>query len=141
MSAHDNLIKQLKRHEGYRQHPYMCTAGKLTIGIGRNLEDKGISTMEADYLLANDVQDARSDLNGLISHGARTKMGKTREAVLINMLFNIGRHRLTGFVKMLLAVEAGDYEKAAVEMLDSKWATQVGKRAVELSAQMRTGEW
>lgn len=57
------------------------------------------------------------------------------------MHFNIGLARLKGFAKALAAIERGDYKTAAAEMLDSKWARQVGKRASELAKQMETGQW
>jgi len=133
------LTAQLKRHEGYRRHPYRCTAGKLTIGFGRNLEDKGISEGEAETLLAGDIAEVRKELfralpwlNGL---------PEVRQAVLINMAFNLGVLGLLQFRRMLKAVNQKDYDKAADEMLDSRWAEQVGNRATELAEQMRTGEW
>jgi len=132
------LTKQIKRHEGFRRHPYRCTAGKLTIGFGRNLEDKGISEGEAETLLASDIADVHSDLahrGWFIGHDA------ARQSVIINMGFNLGVQGLLNFRRMISAFAKGDYATAADEMLDSRWAGQVGNRATELAEQMRTGEW
>lgn len=136
----DDLINQLKRHEGFRSKPYRCTAGKLTIGIGRNLDDKGISEDEAYIMLLSDISDATNDLiKAKPQVWERLNDDSVRQCVLINMTFNLGISRLLKFKKMWAAIEAGDYAEAADEMLDSRWAAQVGERALELSDMMRTG--
>lgn len=133
------LTEQLKRHEGYRRYPYRCTAGKLTIGIGRNLEDKGISEGEAETMLAHDIAEARNAL--FEKWSPFESLDPVRQAVLINMAFNLGISGLFTFRRMLEAVARGEYRKAAHEMLASKWATQVKGRAVELADQMESGKW
>lgn len=133
----ETLEEQLIRHEGYRQFPYKCSAGKLTIGIGRNIEDRGISMDEALYLLKNDIEICRHELNSL--YPIINQLNETRQNVLINMCFNIGIKRLSGFRKMWAALEKRDYREAAKQMLDSKWARQVGKRSTELANIMETG--
>ena len=134
----ETLEDQLIRHEGYRQFPYKCSAGKLTVAIGRNLEDRGVSEDEAKYLLHNDITICKQELNLLFP--IIKVVNSARENVLINMCFNIGIARLAGFKKMWAAIAVGDFEEAAKQMLDSKWANQVGKRAIELSGIMKTGE-
>ena len=133
----ETLEDQLIRHEGYRQFPYKCSAGKLTVAIGRNLEDRGVSEDEAKYLLHNDITICKQELNLLFP--IIKVVNSARENVLINMCFNIGIARLAGFKKMWAAIAVGDFEEAAKQMLDSKWANQVGKRAIELSGIMKTG--
>jgi len=135
----DILIEQLKRHEGFRSKPYRCTAGKLTIGYGRNLDDVGITPSEALELLRQDVARARKDVLKHIS-GADL-LDDVRLNVLINMCFNLGIYKLLLFKKTLRAVQDFDFDKAAEEMLNSVWANQVGVRATELAEQMRTGEY
>lgn len=132
-----SLISQLKRHEGYRQHPYQCTANKTTIAIGRNLDDVGISEQEAEYLLANDIKKAADALYRAFPF--TRLMDAVRRDVLINMVFNMGIGGLKEFKQTMRYVELANYGPASVEMLDSAWARQVGNRALELSAQMRTG--
>lgn len=133
----DYLIQQLKRHEGFEPKPYYCTAGKLTIGYGRNLDDVGVTESEAVELLRQDIARARHDV--FVNIAIAQLLDDARLDVLINMCFNMGIYRLMGFRKMLTALEQRDYVQASVEMLDSRWARQVGSRAVELSVQMQTG--
>ena len=135
----DEIRGQLIRHEGLRLKPYRDSVGKLTIGVGRNLDDIGITHKEALYLLENDIKRVESDLNRAIPYWRNH--GDVRAAVLVNMCFNLGITRLLGFRKFLAAFDRGDFQTAADEMLDSKWAKQVGHRAVELANQMRTGKW
>lgn len=133
------LREQLMRHEGLRLRMYRDTVGKLTIGYGRNLEDRGISEHEAAYLLSGDIQDATLGLIG--QYPWFLDLDPVRQAVLINMAFNMGLTTLAGFSRTLAAVARADYADAADRMLQSKWATQVGARAVELAEQMRSGAW
>lgn len=137
--SNTTLIEQLKRHEGLRLEPYLCTAGRLTIGYGRNISDIGITEQEADQLLANDIKRVKAQLKKHLAW--YTQMTLPRKAVFENMLFNLGLSRFMQFHNTLAAAHAGDYATAADEMLDSRWARQVGQRAQELSQQMRTGEW
>lgn len=135
----DQLLEQLKRHEGKSLKPYHCTAGKLTIGYGRNLDDVGISDSEASFMLRNDISKAYVDL--IQNHPWVDDLDIARREVLINMVFNMGISRFNKFIKTLAAVRAGDYEEAAEEMLSSRWADQVGDRAHELARQMVAGEY
>jgi lysozyme len=130
------LVNQLKRHEGFRPHVYRCTAGKQTVGYGRNLDDTGISEREATVLLTNDISRAAGDLIDQVP--VFPNLSLPRQNVLVNMVINMGITRLRGFKKMLAALHANDFERAADEMLDSQWAKQVGHRANELAQQMRT---
>ncbi len=138
-ATRDRLGLQLALHEGLRLKPYKDTVGKLTIGYGRNLDDVGISRGEAVILLDADMARAESDVLRLFPWVAT--LDEARQAVLVNMAFNMGIRGLSSFVLTLDAVKHGRYTEAADRMLESKWATQVGHRAVELSEQMRTGEW
>ena len=134
-----NLIEQLKEHEGFRSKPYLCTAGKLTIGYGRNLDDVGISKDEAEELLMNDIRAATQEL--VRAYPFVDELDSVRFNCLVNMCFNLGISRLSKFKKMWAAIEAKQYRRASEEMLDSKWAKQVGVRAEELAYQMLTGEY
>jgi lysozyme len=149
-----NRIKvQLVRHEGLRLKPYRCTAGKLTIGIGRNLDDRGISQKEAYAMLERDIQDCEQWLIDKIPV-VYNKLDEARQSVLLNMCISIPQSRfaplrepcylgingLLGFKNTLAFMKAGDWERAANGMLASKWAKQVGIRAIELSELMRKGK-
>jgi lysozyme len=133
----ESLKSQLIVDEGLKLKPYIDTVGKVTVGVGRNLTDVGLSNDEAMYLLDNDIQQVQSDLDRSIPWW--TDMSGVRQQVLANMCFNMGVSRLMGFHNMLAAAESGNYDLAATEMLDSTWASQVGARAERLSVMMRTG--
>ncbi len=137
---HFRLAKALlRRHEGMRLKPYRDTVGKLTIGYGRNLDDQGISEEEAAILLRNDLRRCEEELQEILGE-TYEKLSPARRAVLLDMIYNLGRSRFLSFRKFLAALKAGDFEQAAVEMLDSKWSRQVGRRAEELAKIMRRGE-
>jgi lysozyme len=138
----ENLRKHLKLSEGFRDTAYMCPAGKLTIGYGFNIEDRGLPKKVADFWLDYEIDVMRSEL----SHACGNmkffeNISDARFDVLIDMSFNMGVPRLLGFSKMFKALDKGNYDKAADEMLDSRWARQVKGRAVRLSEAMRTGIW
>lgn len=135
-----NLIEQIKRHEGMTPHAYKDSLGYLTIGFGRLIDPDlggGISEREATLMLLNDIERAQADLETFFPMALRVSL--IRYEVLVNMCFNMGISRLRSFKKMWAAIEAGDFDAAAKEMLDSRWARQVKSRADELAEQMRTG--
>jgi lysozyme len=131
------LRDQLMRHEGRNLKPYADTVGKLTIGYGRNLTDVGISEAEAQLLLDHDIETAESELGSVFPW--TTALDPIRLRVLIDMAFNMGIAGLRTFKRFLAAVETGDYQTAAADMLESRWARQVGKRAQTLAWMMRDG--
>lgn len=131
------LRAQLPRDEGMRDKPYRDTVGKLTIGVGRNLDDVGVSADEVDLMLANDIARAEACARKWVPNF--DLLDDARRAVVCNMAFNLG-DRLGGFSDTLAAIRAGRWDDAATMMLVSHWAVQVGARARRLSAQMRTGE-
>jgi lysozyme len=134
-----NLVDQLKRDEGLRLFPYVDTVGKTTIGYGRNITDVGISSMEAESLLQNDIDHAKSSLEEALPWTAG--LDDARLGAITNMSFNMGVKGLMGFRKFLAAMQTGDWVTASAEMLDSKWAQQVRDRAKRLSQQILTGSW
>jgi len=133
----ENLKEQLVRHEGLRLTVYDCPAGYQTIGVGRNLEGKGITEEEAFYLLSNDIDYFTEQLKNNIDWFV--EIPEEKQNVLINMAFNLGVSGLLNFKNMLLAVKEERWVDASTEMLDSKWAKQVGNRAIELSGIMANG--
>lgn len=132
-----DIFQDLRRDEGVRNKPYKCTAGKLTIGVGRNLEDVGLSNEEIEFLLQNDVKRVRKELAGNFPWYLR--LSPNRQRALENMCFNLGIRRLKGFRKMLASLELGQWDTAAAEALDSKWARQVGARADRIAELIRHG--
>ena len=159
------IEEQLILHEGYRKKPYRCTAGYWTVGVGRNLEDVGLSKEEqfklfgisglsrvevidvllernitedeAMYLLKNDIEKCTADVK---TFPWFEKLDAVRQKVIIDMRFNLGLAGLKNFKRMISALEQGDYDKAAEEMKDSKWYSQVGIRGRRLVKMMKTGE-
>lgn len=131
------LTRWLEHHEGVKLKPYYCTGGKLTIGVGRNLEDVGISRSEAQFMLENDIIRVMKQLDEMIPMWR--EQSPTRQLVLLDMAFNLGVFGLSKFQNTLAHIEAGEYDLAADEMLRSRWAEQVGARATNLAQAMRTG--
>lgn len=135
----ERIKEQRVRHEGLRLKPYRCTAGKLTIGIGRNLDDCGIFQKEAYVLLEGDILQCERQILAEIPK-IYLQIDEVRKSVLLNMCFNMGIKGLLSFNNTLAFIAAGDWERAANSMLASKWAKQVGRRAIELSELMRKGK-
>lgn len=136
----EHLRRALIHDEGIRLKPYVCPAGKLTIGVGRNIEDNGISLDEAMHLLESDIERTRSELRRT-DFWSFVADDPVRSAVLINLCFNIGLSRLLGFKKMIAAIKAKDWGRAADEMKNSLWYRQTGNRARRLVEEMRTGQF
>ena len=132
------IADQLIQHEGIRLKPYHCPAGKLTIGVGRNLEDRGITEKEAVMLLENDIQDCIADLKEIFQEekGGFDLLPEPVQMVLVDMRFNLGHGGFRTFKKMIKAVREKDFHRAALEMKDSSWYVQVGKRAERLVGMM-----
>ena len=133
-----NLLDLVKRHEGLRLKPYLCTADKLSIGFGRNLDDMGISEDEATYLLQTDIDRCYSELSVFIWFD---ELDQIRQEALISMLFNLGLPRFLTFKKMIARLKEKRYSEAANEMIRSRWALQVGERANELAYMVERGEY
>ena len=134
----EKLVDQLITHEGMELKVYKDSLGIETIGIGRNLVDRGVSEEEARYLCNNDIDIVEQELGK--SFPIVDSLDDTRTRVLLDMAFNLGVPRLCAFQNMWRALEERDFEEAAKEMLDSRWASQVGQRAQRLATAMRTGK-
>ena len=155
----EDLVNKLITHEGLRLQVYKDTLGIDTIGIGRNLEDRGItdeelawmdipnmdiiyeygiSEADAMYLAENDVQIVEEEL--LRAHPCVDRLDSVRQLILVDMAFNMGVPRLNKFKKKWAAIHENNFEEAAKEMLDSRWANQVKSRATKLAHAMHTGE-
>jgi lysozyme len=132
------LQASIMAHEGLRLKAYIDTAGKTTIGYGRNISDDGISQSEAVLLLANDMQSCIAQAEGepwwpvVVNDDVRSR-------AMVELVFNLGIGKLRGFVNALSALGGGDFEGAAAGFLDSEWAREVGNRAAVLTEMIRTG--
>ena len=135
----NNIRTEIKKHEGYSATVYVDSVGVPTVGYGHALlQGSKIPHMVAELLFDQDFDIAVKDYEILTLRWS-INLDPVRRGVLVNMLFNMGMSRVSKFQKMLTVLQAGDYDKAADEMLDSRWATQVGKRADELAKIMRNG--
>ncbi len=133
----EKFKSQLLLHEDLRLKPYVDTVGKLTIGVGRNLTDVGITREEALYFLGHDIVKVSSQLDEVLPWWRQ--MSEVRQRVLADMCFNMGITRLLKFTNTLAAMRRGDYTAAAAGMKDSRWYTQVGTRSRRLVKMMLTG--
>lgn len=131
------LEADLIRDEGLRLKPYKDTVGKITVGVGRNLTDRGISRQEASYLLQNDITEHVEGLFRALPWLA-TKAEPVQRA-LANMAFNLGVEGLLKFGVTLELIRKGDYEQAAKRILATKYAQQVGDRAKRVAELIRNG--
>ncbi len=134
MNTH-RLAQQLILDEGLRLKPYRCTAGRLTIGVGRNLDDRGLTEAEALVLLDNDIKAFWGQLVTALPWVVQAP--EAVQEVLVNMCFNLGLAGLLQFQQALAYLQAGLCMDAAAEMLRSRWAGQVGARAERLAARLR----
>lgn len=134
MNAKEIAAKQLEVDEGRKRFSYRCTAGKLSIGVGRNLEDRGLREDEINLMLSNDIDEAEGIARKLIPN--YQKLSEERKAVVINMAFNLGETRLSQFKQTLTAINEGRYADAATGMRNSLWYKQVGARAERLATIM-----
>jgi len=136
------LRKMLKRHEGVSRFAYRCSSGKTTIGCGRNIDEAGglgLSEDEIDFILDNDIIRCIKELS--VAFPWFGDMDEVRQDAMVSICFNLGLTKLLLFKKAIAAMEDGDYKLASVEFLDSKWASQVGIRATELSQMILSGNY
>lgn len=127
----------IEKHEGRKLRAYKDSVGKTTIGIGRNLDDRGISDAECNAMFERDLTEI---IQGCVERVPSFRiLDDVRQHVLIDMAFNMGIEGLLRFHKMFAALEARKFDVAADEMRDSKWYGQVGVRGRELESMMRNG--
>jgi len=129
---YEKIEKQLINHEGEKLKPYRCLAEKLTIGVGRNLEGKGISKEESRHLLKNDILECYRDLSDNIFQRQFESFPENIQHILINMRFQLGPQRFRKFRKMISAVMLKSWPDMIKEMKDSAWYRQVPNRANDL---------
>ena len=122
----NKIIQLLKKHEGLRLKPYRDTVNKLTIGVGRNLDDRGISEEEANFLLKNDINICLNELKTIFENF--DEFPENIKLVLIDMIFNLGKPRFLEFKKFIKAIKEKDIEKAIYEMQDSRWCEELPHR-------------
>ena len=132
-----SLVNQLILHEGICYKPYQDTEGHWTVGVGRNLETTSFTDEEVKLMLASDIRRAIEAAETLPWFN---QLSTIRQRVIIDMIFNLGLEGFKSFYRTIGYIEHKRYDKAAVEMLNSLWADQVGVRAIRLSSMMKTDE-
>ena len=135
----DHLLESIKLHEGWRSKAYQDSEGVWTVGYGRNLQELEISPETGSQWLSEDIKKARRYARRFPEYSFLDM--PARKDAFVEMVFNMGPGRVAGFRNMLRAIREHDWAEAAWQMLDSKWARQVGKRADRLAGQMRTGTY
>jgi len=134
----NRLSQMIARHEGFRDTMYQDTVGVPTLGYGHNLNEP-ITEQAAQAILEDDINKATTDLKNRFYWF--NSLDPIRQDALVDMCFNLGISRLSGFHNMLTAIKNEEWDEAARQALDSKWAQQVGSRATELAEMLRTGEY
>jgi lysozyme len=134
------LMKELMLDEGYKQEIYLDHLGYPTFGVGhlitKNDEEHGkdvgtpVSKERIEACLQQDIKIVCDELD--LNQPWWRSLDNNRQRVVANMCFNLGHPRFSQFKKFIAAMQTSQWEKAAEEMMDSKWATQVGERAVRL---------
>lgn len=125
------LINCIKEHEGSQRYAYSDSLGYITVGIGRCLDrrrGKGLSSQEQTYLLSNDIQECKDELEPLSWYQMQDDV---RKCVLIEMCFNMGAANLFAFHKMIASLKDRDYKQATQEMRSSLWASQISRDRLE----------
>ena len=138
----DKLFEMLRRHEGVKQFAYRCTANKITIGVGRCVDEDGglgLCDAEIDFLLSNDIDRVETELENNFSWYKNLNLA--RKDAMVSISFNLGLTRLLKFEKALGFMAGGDYIMAGIEFDNSLWSKQVGARAEELCQMIETGEY
>ena len=136
MSFESDLIKQIKEHEGLVLKPYKCPVGKLTIGYGHNLEDNGLSQSVCEYILIEDIEEAKKNLYAVFTKDFFDTLKDNQKIALTDMMFNLGLSRFLTFKKFILAVKQRKFHRARVEMIHSKAYTQAKRRYQLLAEQI-----
>ena len=131
-----NITNFIIKHEGIKLKPYRCPAGKLTIGVGRNIEDNGITKEEAMMLLENDIYRCINELVSIFGQDFKIYPAKVQTA-LIDMIFNLGKTRFMKFHNMIEAIKNQDWDMASKEAVNSRWCKEVGNRCKDVAEYLK----
>ena len=137
MSFESELLQQIKEHEGLKLFPYKCPAGKLTIGYGHNLQDNGLSKSACEYILYDDIDEAKRNLRTIFGNEFFENLKDSKKIALIDMMFNLGMVKFLTFKRFIFAVETQNWENASYEIIHSRAYEQNKKRYKKLSEQIR----
>ena len=133
----DKLRADLERDEGRRKRIYVDTVGKVSVGVGRNLTDRGLRDDEIDLMLTNDIAEVVGELDHALPWWR--DLDEPRQRALANMVFNLGMPRLLGFPLMIAALRIGAWDEAAKQARNSRWYRQVGDRGERIATVIQYG--
>lgn len=133
------LMQSVKAHEGLRLKPYKDSLGILTVGYGHNLESHTVTPHLAEEWLGEDLYSAI--ISAKMFPEWQFLDTDARQNAFAEMVFNIGPLGVSNFKNMLASIRVQDWQEVAKQALDSKWATQVGKRSLTLIAMLQTGNF
>ena len=136
MSFESDLLDQIKEHEGLVLKPYKCPVGKLTIGYGHNLQDNGLSQSACEYILIEDIEEAKKNLYAVFTKDFFNSLKDNQKIAIIDMMFNLGLSKFLTFKKFIKAVKERNWDKASVEMIHSKAYIQAKRRYQLLAEQI-----
>ena len=136
MGYQSELLQQIKEHEGLVLKPYKCPVGKLTIGYGHNIEDNGLSKSACEYILIEDIEEAKRNLYAIFTRDFFYSLSDNQKIALVDMMFNLGISRFLTFKKFILAVKHRNFDRASVEIIQSKAYTQAKRRYLKLAEQI-----
>lgn len=133
------LVSSVKRHEGFVPEVYTCPAGYPTIGYGTRINEIELEESTAEKWLVRELEEKHERLVGVFGFA---EMDTVRQDVILEMCYQLGVGGCLRFKNMWAAIRVQDFERAADEMLDSRWAReQTPERARKLAAKMRSGVW
>ena len=131
-----DLLESIKHHEGFVEHVYQDSLGIDTIGYGFAIKDLVLEEDLCDEILLRKIRILGRSVMGKFPFF--DSLPSDCKDVLMEMCYQLGVTGVSKFKKALKAMEDGDWEKAADEMLDSKWAKQTPNRAKEMSNIVRS---
>ncbi len=137
MSFESELLQQIKEHEGLRLFPYKCPAGKLTIGYGHNLQDNGLTKTACEFILYDDIDEAKRNLKTIFGGEFFENLPKNKKIALIDMMFNLGMVKFLTFKRFVFAVETQNWENASYEVIHSRAYEQNKKRYKKIAEQIK----
>ena len=138
MSFESELLQQIKEHEGLKLFPYKCPAGKLTIGYGHNLQDNGLTKTACEFILYDDIDEAKRNLRSIFGGEFFENLPKNKKIALIDMMFNLGMVKFLTFKRFIFAVETQNWDNASYEIIHSRAYEQNKKRYKKLSEQIKS---
>ena len=136
MGYQSELLQQIKEHEGLKLKLYKCPAGRLTIGYGHNIEDNGLSKSACEYILYDDIDEAKKNLYTIFGSEFFESLNDLKKIALIDMMFNLGLSKFLTFKRFIFAVETRNWSNASKEVINSRAYEQNKRRYKKIAEQI-----